>query len=205
MTETPPARSVKARGRLVWLGIALLITVPIVAAAASPLLAWRGPIYIFAGFAGVVALALIFLQPMLISGGLPGVGGRRSRQWHRLVGIALTLAVLLHVAGLWITSPPDAIDALLLVSPTPFSPWGVVAMWALLASAGLAAFARKTRLWRLGHRVLAVIIVVGGVVHALLVEGTMEPISKTVLCLAVLCATGAVLMRAPLRRWLVAR
>ena len=34
----------------------------------------------------------------------------------------MAVAVVIHVAGLWITSPPDMIDALLFTSPTPFSP-----------------------------------------------------------------------------------
>ena len=37
---------------------------------------------------------------------------------------------------------------------------------------------------------LAVVIVVGGIVHAMLVEGTMETVSKAVLCALVLGATA---------------
>jgi hypothetical protein len=47
----------------------------------------------------------------------------------------LVVAVVVHVGGLWITSPPDMIDALLLTSPTPFSAFGVIAMWAIFAVA----------------------------------------------------------------------
>ena len=46
-----------ARATLIWAALAIVIGVPIAAAAASPLLAWRGPVYITAGFAGIVALA----------------------------------------------------------------------------------------------------------------------------------------------------
>ena len=41
-----------ARVTLIWAALAVAICVPIAAAAASPLLEWRGQIYIIAGFAG---------------------------------------------------------------------------------------------------------------------------------------------------------
>ena len=49
------------------------------------------------------------------------------------------LTVIVHVAGLWLTSPPDVIDVLLFRSPTPFSAWGAIAMWAVFAAALWAA------------------------------------------------------------------
>ena len=159
----------------------------------SELLAWRDPIYIGAGFAGIWGLGLLLIQPLLIGGYLPELSPRRARLVHRWTGGALVVAVIIHVAGLWITSPPDVIDALLFASPTPFSAWGVIAMWATFAAALLAAFRRQLRLrprtWRNGHTVLAVIIVVGTMVHAILIEGTMETISKVALCALVLAAT----------------
>jgi predicted ferric reductase len=85
------------------------------------------------------------------------------------------------------------IDALLFASPTAFSPWGVIAMWAIFAVALLAALRRRLglgpRSWRIVHMLFAVVIVAGGVVHAMLVEGTMETVSKAVLCALVLAAT----------------
>jgi len=105
--------------------------------------------------------------------------------------------VVIHVGGLWITSPPDVIDALLFASPTPFSGWGVIAMWAILAAALLVALRRRMRLrprtWRMGHSFLAVVTVVGTVVHAMLIEGTMETVSKAALCALVLVATMKVM------------
>ncbi|HEY8273087.1 MAG TPA: ferric reductase, partial [Pseudolabrys sp.] len=85
---------------------------------------------------------------------------------------------------------PDMIDALLFVSPTPFSPFGVIAMWAIFAVALLAALRRRLRLrtWRIAHMSLAVVVVAGGVIHAMLVEGPMETISKAALCALVLAA-----------------
>lgn len=187
----------RARGILVWTGLTTAVAVPVAAAAASPLLAWREPIYIAAGFAGVIALALLLFQPLLAGGYLPGLPALRGWRVHQLVGGVLVAAVILHVAGLWVTSPPDVIDALLFRSPTPFSFWGVVAMWAVFASALMAAFRRRWRLhlraWRLAHTVLAAVIVVGSVVHDLLIEGTMETVSKAVLCGLVLAATVKVI------------
>ena len=186
---------------LIWVVFATVIGVPTLFAVQSPLLAWRDPIYILAGFAGVAAMALLFVQPLLAGGYLPGVSVFRGRRVHRLTGVALVLAVVVHVGALWITSPPDVIDALLFVSPTLFSPWGVVAMWAVFAAGLLAIFRRRLRLWiwRMGHTFLGASIVVGSVVHAMLIDGTMEQVSKAVLCLFVVWAT--VRTNIDLRAW----
>ena len=165
----------------------------------SPLLAWREPIYILAGFAGIIAITLMLLQPVLAAGYLPGLSIRRGRDLHRWVGCALVLSLVIHVAGLWLTSPPDVVDALLFNSPTPFSNWGVIAMWAVFASACLALFRRRFRsrlgLWRLSHKSLAGVIVIGSVVHAMKVDGTMEIISKSLLCVLLVVVTGLALMK----------
>lgn len=188
---------------LIWVAVAVGVVVPLAAAAASPLLAWRGPVYIAAGFAGVFALGLMLVQPLLAGGYLPGLQAYRGRRVHRWTGALLVAAVVVHVGGLWITSPPDVIDALLFASPTPFSAWGVVAMWAIFAVGLLAAFRRRLRLsqrtWRMAHTMLAVVIVVGTAVHAVLIEGTMETVSKAALCGLVLVATVKVI--ADLRVW----
>src|SRR5215813_2284023 len=185
-----------SRVTLVWAALAVAIGVPIAAAAASPLLAWRGPVYILAGFAGIVALGLALVQPLLIAGYLPELSAYRGRRVHHWTGGALVVVVVVHVAGLWISSPPDMIDALLFVSPTPFSPFGVIAMWAIFAVALLAAFRRRLRLrtWRIAHMVLAAVIVVGSVVHGMLIEGAMETVSKAALCALVLGAAIKVMV-----------
>lgn len=191
------------RAILIWTALAAVVCVPIAAAAASPLLAWRDPIYILAGFAGIIILGLVLVQALLIGGYLPGVSAIRGRQVHHWVGGALVAAVVIHVEGLWITSPPDMIDALLFESPTPFSSFGVIAMWAVFAVGLLAALRRRLRLrprtWRLAHMILVVVIVAGGLVHAMLIEGTMETVSKAVFCALVLAATIKVMT--DLRVW----
>jgi predicted ferric reductase len=192
-----------AQAALIWAVLAAAICVPIAAAAASPLLEWRGPIYILGGFAGIIALGILLVQPLLVGGYIPGPSAYRARRTHLWIGSVLVVAVVVHVAGLWITSPPDMIDALLLTSPTPFSVFGVIAMWAIFAVALLVALRRRLKLrprtWRIAHTLLAVVIVVGSVVHALLIEGAMETISKAAFCALVLAATIKVI--ADLRVW----
>lgn len=183
------------RAILVWSALITAMVTPIVAAAMSPLLAWRDAIYITAGFAGIAALALLLVQPLVIAGYLPGINGLRKRRVHRWVGLVIASAVFLHIAGLWLTSPPDVVDALLFVSPTPFSAWGVIAMWAIIATAALALFRRRLRIrprpWLKWHTSLALVTVLGTVAHAMLIDGTMETITKALLCAMALLATIA--------------
>lgn len=185
---------------LVWGLLAAAILVPLAFAAASPLLQWRRPIYIAAGFAGILALALMLLQPLLAGGLLPGLEGIRGRRLHRWTGALLVACVLLHIEGLYLTSPPDVIDVLLLRSPTPFSLWAMIALLPLLAAALLAAFRRRLSLsplnWRRAHMLLVTIAVTGTIAHALLIEGTMEWWTKAGLCAAVVGVTGWVVARA---------
>jgi predicted ferric reductase len=183
------------RGTLIWAALVVAIGVPIAAAGLSPQLAWRDPVYIVAGFAGIVGLGLVLVQPLLIAGYLPGLTAYRGRRVHHWIGGTLVVAVLIHVAGLWITSPPDMIDALTLTSPTPFSPFGVIAMWAIFAVALLALIRRRLglRTWRIAHMSLAGVIVVGSVIHGMLIEGTMETMSKAALCALILAAAIKVL------------
>jgi predicted ferric reductase len=195
----------RLKGTLIWAALVAAVCVPMAFAATSDLMAYRGPVYIVAGFAGIIALGLVLVQPLLIAGYLPGLAAFRGRRAHHWIGGALVLLVVVHVGGLWITSPPDMIDALTFTSPTPFSPFGVTAMWAIFAVALLALRRRRLglRTWRIAHMSLAVVIVVGGVTHAMLVEGTMETISKAALCALVLVAAIKVMadlvkrMRAP--------
>lgn len=193
------------RAILIWAALAAAIGVPLAAAAVSPLLAWRDSVYIAACFAGIVALGFMLVQPALIGGYLPGLSAHRGRRTHRWIGGMLVLAVVVHVGGLWITSPPDVIDALLFTSPTPFAAWGVIAMWAIFATALLAVFRQRLRIgpraWRIAHTCLAAVIVAGTVVHSLLIEGTMGTVSKAALCVLVLAVTIKVM--ADLQVWRV--
>ncbi|NJS38848.1 MAG: ferric reductase, partial [Rhodobacteraceae bacterium] len=63
--------------------------------------------------------------------------------------------------------------------------------------AGVAALRRRFRgrlpLWRRVHTALAAVVVVASVVHAMLVVGTMETISKILLCAVILVVAGKVI------------
>jgi len=182
---------------------------PVLMAATSPYLAYRNPAYIVGGFAGIVCLSLLLIQPLLAAQYLPRAGGEIGRKCHHWVGAAIIACVLLHIGGLYVTSPPDTLDALMLVAPTPFSVYGVLAMWAVVATAALVILRRRLRLrysnWRLIHNGLALTVVVATVIHALQIEGAMEIFSKWALCLAVLIAVGATLLHQRLIKPLLRR
>ncbi|MBR9864583.1 MAG: ferric reductase [Rhodobacteraceae bacterium] len=188
---------------LIWSAIVGLTGVSLIITASSEYLEYRSIVYVAAGFAGVAALALLQIQPLLVARILPGVPMQAGRRIHRWTGVALLLAVAVHVVGLWITSPPDMVDALTFTAPTAFSAFGVVAMWALIAAAFLAGIRRKLRLrpqvWRLGHSILASVVVVGSVSHAILIEGTMGTVSKTLMCTVAIAALALAIGR--LKPW----
>ncbi|WP_299297030.1 ferric reductase [uncultured Tateyamaria sp.] len=190
------------RALLVWGLLGLAVLVPVLDAANSPQLAWRQPVYIAAGFAGIVGMALLLVQPLLVSGVVQGQLGRRV---HRVLGGVICIAVLVHIGALWVTSPPDVVDALLLRSPTPFSVWGVIGTLAVLAAAALVVIRRVFRLsWRVWaglHTSVVAVAVVASVVHALLIEGTMGLVSKWALCGAALVAMLWVCGRTWRRVW----
>ncbi|MEP2530446.1 ferric reductase-like transmembrane domain-containing protein [Shimia sp.] len=196
MASRPTPKS--ARPTLIWLALLGAMTMPIIIAAFSPYLAYRDPAYIIAGFAGIICLALFLIQPLFAAGYLPGLHPMGARRWHRGIGSAIFLCVVLHIGGLYITSPPDTLDALMLVAPTPFSVYGVLATLGLLLTALLLILRRKRTLryplWRMLHNVLALGIVGATIIHALQIQGTMGPISKWLLCGAVLVVTCATLL-----------
>lgn len=183
---------------LAWVLLGFVIITPVAIASSSPLLTGRDAIYVMAGIAGVIALALLVVQPLLAAGYLPGSPAVRGLRWHRWIGAGIVLAVALHVVGLYLTSPPDALDALLFRSPTPFSVYGVTAMWGVVLTAILVAARRRLGLgnasWRIAHNGLAVVVVVTSVVHALMIEGTMGSWSKLMLCACALAATVVVVL-----------
>ncbi|MGB0498562.1 MAG: ferric reductase-like transmembrane domain-containing protein [Rubricella sp.] len=191
------------RAILIWSALAGVMAVPVAVAASSEYLQYRSAVYVAASLAGVIALSLMLVQPMLASGHLPGLTMARGRRIHRWTGAVLLLAIVMHVAGLWITSPPDMIDALTFTAPTAFSFFGVVAMWALFVAAMLAVFRKTLRwrpqIWRLAHTAAVSVVVPASVAHALMIEGTMGTVSKIVLCVALLGAFALTVRR--LKPW----
>lgn len=164
----------------IWLCTLCLLSLPVILAAISPLQAWRDPAYITGAMAGVVALSVLVAQPLLAAGYMPGISRAASRKAHRWLGAALILLVAAHIGGLYLSSPADVMDALLLVSPTPFSIYGVVATAAISATALLALARRRLRpaRWRILHTLLALIVVGATVIHAVMIDGAMTIQSK---------------------------
>jgi len=68
-------------------------------------------------------------------------------------------------------------------------------MWAVFAAACLALLRSRMGVsrWRWSHKTLVVVIVTGTVVHAMLIDGTMETLSKAALCVLVIAATALML------------
>lgn len=176
------------------------MVVPLMVAASSPYLASRSFPYIIAGFSGIICLSMFLVQPLLAAGYLPGLPRTRSRKWHRIIGAVIIICVVLHVGGLYVTSPPDTIDALLLISPTPFSLFGVAAMWGVFLTAGFAfwrsRFGMRYSTWSRIHRLSVPIIVLSTVFHALQIDGTMGTKSKWALCIAALMTMALALIDA---------
>lgn len=177
------------RNFFIWAAVVTASVLPVGLAAFSPLLAYRDAPYIAAGMAGAIILSALLIQPLLGLCALPQLTAARARKMHRLLGPVIALAVFVHVGGLYLTSPPDTIDALLLVSPTPFSIWGVAAMVGVFLAVVLAGLRKRLglRLWRGIHYAVTTVIVLGSVIHALLISGTMEFWSKLALCTAIIC------------------
>lgn len=161
----------------------------------SPLLQWRGPIYIAAGFAGIFAFCLILLQPLFISGDLPTTTPRQARKYHRMIGIGIVFFIVVHVAGLYWVSPMDVMDVLLFRSPTPFGLWGAIGFYALFALSLVLLFKGRLSLktWQQAHLTLAALIAITSILHAIQIEGTMETVSKWLVSLFILGAIARLL------------
>lgn len=162
-------------------------------AAVNPLQQSRNPAYIAGGLAGILALAMLLAQPLLAAGYLPGMRSLHSRRVHRWMGSVIVVAVALHIVGLYVTSPDDMTDAMLLVAPTPFSVYGVIGLWSVALTAFLVVIRNRLSVrpsvWNIIHNILALVVVVASVVHALMIEGAMGTVSKWFLCTAIICAT----------------
>jgi hypothetical protein len=173
--------------------------IPVIFATTSPYLAYRGPIYILAGFAGIIAMSLLLLQPLLSLPPRRIIAVPAARRWHRIVGTSIIVLVLVHVGGLYVVSPPDTLDALMLRAPTLFSLFGVAAFWGCVLTASLAITRRKLPLrpthWKRLHQTIASAVAIATVIHAVQIEGAMEPITKAGLGGAIILATVFVAVR----------
>lgn len=170
-----------------WLGqgaFAALVLLPTVLAALSPLQGGRTAVWVLGTLAGVLALSLVVVQVLLPTGWLNALVGQHLG-WHRILGISITGLVLAHIIGLYLYSPDDIGDALILAAPT-YSRLGVLSFWCLLLSVMLAFARHKLRLadadWRTLHSALAAAIVGTAVAHTLLLQGTLDGFAEGLLC-----------------------
>ncbi len=168
--------------------------VPIVLAVMSPLHQGRSAPYVVGALAGVVLLSLLLTQPLLAIGFNLNTSLACARKWHQWLGGAIVVLIALHIGGLYLASPMDMLDALTLAAPTPFSLYGVIGLWAsvLIVFSLLIRKRTKPMRWNTIHNVLALLVVVPGVVHALLIEGSMEVRTKWILCIVIVLASTLV-------------
>jgi predicted ferric reductase len=183
-----------------WIGQGALlgfVGLPVLLAALHPLQAGREPLWVWGTLAGVLALSLMVIQVLLPTGWLNVALGESKWRWHRILGISVTGLVLAHVVGLYLYSPDDIGDALVLAAPT-YSRLGMLSLGCLLLTVALALVRHRLPLtlsdWQILHSVLAVAVVGTAVAHALLLQGTLDGFAEGLLCgsaiVAVLIAVG---------------
>ena len=118
-----------------------------------------------------LAVGALAVQPLLAA------RGGRSSQDHRLLGTAIVVLVLAHVATLLALAPDDALFAMSPDGPTR-ARMALIATIALLVAAVLGATGPRLPLsrttWRILHAYLASLVLVLGVGHAVLTEGALD-------------------------------
>lgn len=185
-TERPSVRP------LLWVALALIVAMPLAASLLSPLQAGRAVPWVWGTLAGVAALSLLVVQLLLPSGWSYRALYAQNLRWHRRLGLVVTGLVVTHIGGLYLYSPDDIGDALVLQAPT-YSRLGVLAAWCMVLSVGLALARRRLPLqrddWQIMHSTLAVAITGLAVGHVVMLEGTLDGPVEWVLCAA---AVGAV-------------
>ena len=179
--------------------LASLLLLPISAALASPLQQGRDISWVLGGLAGILALGLLVVQMLLPTNWLRGLFAIGDMRLHRVLGIAVAGVVIAHVLGLYVYSPDDVRDALVLAAPT-YSRLGVLSAWCVLLSVVLALARRRLGLtysdWQILHAVLAVVVVATAVGHTVLIRGALDGPAELLLCgAAVLAVTAAILYR----------
>ena len=180
-----------------WLGqvvLSTLILLPTLLAALSPLQVGRAPIWILGTLAGVLSLSLLVVQLLLPTAWLNLFFGEQNLGWHGVLGISVTGLVIAHIVGLYLYSPDDIGDALILAAPT-YSRFGVLSFWCLLLSVVLALTRHKLQLvysdWQILHSALAVAIVGTAVAHVVLLQGSLDGFAEGLLCGSVVIAVLA--------------
>jgi predicted ferric reductase len=180
-----------------WAGFAVLaviVSAPVVVSSLSPLQTGRTITWVLGTAAGVLGLSLLVVQMILPTRWLYVMLGGSNLRWHRRLGLAVAALVIAHVVGLYLYSPDDIGDALILQAPT-YSRLGVLSAWCMLLTVGLALARRRLPLlyddWQILHSVLAVAVTGTAVGHVLLLEGTLDGLAEWLVCLAAVAAATA--------------
>jgi hypothetical protein len=165
--------------------LATLVMLPTLLAALSSLQVGRAPLWVLGTLAGILALSLLVVQVLLPTGWLNALVDKQNLRWHRILGVTITGLVITHIIGLYLYSPDDIGDALILAAPT-YSRLGVLSAWCLLLSVMLAFARHKLHLadsdWQTLHSAFAVAIVGTAIAHAMLLQGTLDGFAEGLLC-----------------------
>lgn len=175
---------------------AVLIVLPLAAVAAGPN-DGRTATWVLGSLAGVLALSLLVVQILLPRSGR-GLA-TRPLSLHRVLGLVIAGGVAAHILLLYLISPDDISDALVLDAPT-YSRLGVIAAFCIGLSILLTVGRRRLRLhysnWRILHAVLAVAIVGASYAHALMIRGPLDgPVELFLLAAGLTAGTTVVCRR----------
>lgn len=171
------------------LALALLACLLPVIALTDVHLAPGPPALVASTTAGALAVSLLVLQPWLVARARR-VAARRhvvTVRWHRVIGTAALVLVLLHLGLLFTIGPGDTLFALSPDGPTR-ARMAVLATVALVVVVALGALRSRLPLadtsWRTLHSFFAVLAVVLGIGHAVLTGGALDDEGTAVLLIA---------------------
>jgi predicted ferric reductase len=186
-------------------GLAGLVAVfalpPAVLALASDHLAREPGLLVASTTCAALAVGALAVQPLLAA------RGGRTVHDHRVLGAAIVVLVLAHVATLLVLAPDDALFAMSPDGPTR-ARMALFATIALVVAAFLGATGPRLPLsrttWRILHAYLATLVLVLGVGHAVLTDGALDGAGTPVLLglgvVGVLGVGGALVADARRRR-----
>lgn len=183
----------------VWIGVFLGVTIlPLVFAAIGVSEPGRGFATEFSAALGFVGLSLMGLEFALVArfrSVAEPFGSDALVQFHRQMGLVGLGLVLVHIA---ISAPWDLVIRPFDADTPARVRWALLATLALFALIASSVWRTKLRLryevWHVLHAVLAVVIIVASLMHALLVDYYLNTTWKRVLWILMMAAFGAVLV-----------
>lgn len=174
----------------------LALRAVVVALAALPLALALTDVYLAAAPAaliastatGALAVSALAAQPFLaaLSRTTEPTLARRRLTWHRLLGTAALVLVLVHVGALFAVEVEHTLFTLSPDGPTR-ARMAVIALAALVGAVALGATRRwlpiSSATWRILHAYLASVAIVLGIGHAFLTDGALDGLGTPVLLL----------------------